>query len=480
MKHTHTSHPFVRIAFTLKRSSVLGLLCLSACNMIPTYQQPVLPVPTSYGSAVSASAVTGQALAADLHWHQVYADGKLQQLIAEALKNNRDMRVALLNIEKARLQYRVKGAALFPSIDASGTESRQRTSGDLSATGEPSTSGTYGVNVGFSGYELDLFGRVRSLKQQSLQTFLATEADQYSTKISLIAEVASAYYTLAADQALLALAQQTFSAQQDTLKLTQRKLEIGVENQLTVSQQQTLVEEARADTANYTAQVAIDKSALALLIGGEVSPALLPPAITAFPKVALDLPAGLPSDMLTRRPDIMSAEHSLLAANANIGAARAAFFPKIALTATAGTSSTDLARLFMGGTGVWSFIPSITIPIFNWGSNSANLNIARVERDITVSTYEKTIQTAFKEVSDGLVKATGLREQVKAYEVRQSAAQQSLQLSKARFDYGVDAYLSVLDAQRTLYSTQKTLISMQLAQLNNYATLYKALGGGWQ
>jgi multidrug efflux system outer membrane protein len=334
--------------------------------------------------------------------------------------------------------------------------------------------------VGFSSFELDLFGRVRSLKQQAAQAFLATEANQHSTKISLIAEVASAYYTLAADQALLALAQQTFNTQENTLKLTQRKLEIGVENQLTVSQQQTAVEEARADVANYTAQLAMDKNALALLVGGEVSSTLLPPLITAFPKIDVGLPTGLPSDVLTRRPDIISAEHSLLAANANIGAARAAFFPKIALTATAGSSSGDLARLFMGGTGVWSFVPSITLPIFDMGTNRANLKIANVERDISIATYEKTIQTAFKEVSDALAQATGLREQVKAYEVRQAAAQQSLQLSQARFNYGVDAYLTVLDAQRTLYSTQKTLISMQLAQLNNYASLYKVLGGGWQ
>lgn len=460
--------------------SAATIICLSACTMMPVYQQPALPVSASYGGDAAPTASAGQVLAADLHWREVYKDGKLQHLISAALSNNRDMRVALLNIEKARAQYRVQGASLFPSISASANESRQRISGDLSSTGQSYISSPYSASVGFSSFELDVFGRVRSLKQQALQEFLATEANQHSTKISLIAEVASAYYTLAADQALLVLAQQTFTAQKDTLKLTQRKLEIGVENQLTVSQQQTVVEEARADAANYTAQVTMDKNALTLLVGGDVSPTLLPPLITAFPKNDVDLPAGLPSDALTRRPDIISAEHSLLAANANIGAARAAFFPKIALTATAGTSSGDLARLFMGGTGVWSFVPSITVPIFNMGSNRANLKIANVERDIGIATYEKTIQTAFKEVSDALAQATGLREQVKAYEVRQAAAQQSLQLSQARFNYGVDAYLTVLDAQRTLYSTQKTLIGMQLAQLNNQATLYKVLGGGWQ
>lgn len=478
MNNKHTTHSFMSSGSKLSVSSVVGMLLLSACSMMPAYQAPALPVPANYNGGTAA--VAGQVLAADLHWREVYKDDKLQQLIAAALNNNRDMRVAVLNIEKARAQYRVQGASLFPTINASGNESRQRISGDLSSTGQPYISNSYSTSVGFSSFELDLFGRVRSLKQQAAQAFLATEANQHSTKISLIAEVASAYYTLAADQALLALAQQTFNTQENTLKLTQRKLEIGVENQLTVSQQQTAVEEARADVANYTAQLAMDKNALALLVGGEVSSTLLPPLITAFPKIDVGLPTGLPSDVLTRRPDIISAEHSLLAANANIGAARAAFFPKIALTATAGSSSGDLARLFMGGTGVWSFVPSITLPIFDMGTNRANLKIANVERDISIATYEKTIQTAFKEVSDALAQATGLREQVKAYEVRQAAAQQSLQLSQARFNYGVDAYLTVLDAQRTLYSTQKTLISMQLAQLNNYASLYKVLGGGWQ
>ncbi len=389
---------------------------LSGCTLMPRYTRPDAPVPAQFaGTDVSAAppaatadsgSVADAAYIADIGWRQVFTDPALQQVIALALDNNRDLRVAALNIEVARAQYRVDHAALLPAIEGTGTANNARTPSELAIPGQPQVFRTYSANIGVSAYELDLFGRVRSLKEQALQQFLSTAEARRSTHISLVAEVATAYLTLAADQQLLQLAQSTLASQSDSYRLQQRSFELGAASQLTLRQAQTTVETARVDVERYTAQVAQDRNALVLLVGTQVPVELLPHALpdnaSVEGNVLASVPAGLPSQLLQRRPDILEAERNLRAANANIGAARAAFFPSISLTASTGSSSSSLSRLFDAGTRAWSFVPTLTLPIFNAGRNRANLDMAKANRDIEVARYEKSIQSAFREVSDAL------------------------------------------------------------------------------
>ncbi|TQT41669.1 efflux transporter outer membrane subunit, partial [Xanthomonas perforans] len=328
-----------------------------------------------------------------------------------------------------------------------------------------------------------LFGRVRSLKEQALQQFLFTAEARRSTHISLVAEVATAYLTLAADQQLLQLAQSTLASQSESYRLQQRSFELGAASQLTLRQAQTTVETARVDVERYTAQVAQDRNALVLLVGTQVPVELLPHALpdnaSVEGNVLASVPAGLPSQLLQRRPDILEAERNLRAANANIGAARAAFFPSISLTASTGSSSSSLSRLFDAGTRAWSFVPTLTLPIFNAGRNRANLDMAKANRDIEVARYEKSIQSAFREVSDALAQRDTLGRQLQAQQALVDATADSYRLSQARFERGIDSYLQALDAQRSLYSAQQTLINTQLSRFTNLVTFYKAMGGGW-
>ena len=454
---------------------LLASTAVSACTLAPDYQRPVLPVAQTWSTptAEPATSVT----AADLDWRQVLLDPRLQGVVDLALRQNRDLRVAVLNIEKARAQYGVQRSALFPGVNGVASETRSRTPASVSQTGQAFDTEVYSASVGFTAYELDLFGRVRSLSQAALQSFFATQETSRSVRISLIAETANAWLTLAADQDRLALARDTLSTREESLRLIRQRVDGGAGSLLDLRNAETLAETARSDVAVYTAQVAQDRNALTLLAGGDVPTDLLPSGL-ASATILADLPAGLPSDVLVRRPDVLAAEHQLQGANANIGAARAAFFPRISLTGSTGTTSTDLDGLFKGGSGTWSFVPQISLPIFAGGANVANLNVSKANRDIAVATYEKTVQTAFREVSDALSVRATVADRVAAQERLVTAAADTQRLSQQRRDAGLDSALTLLDSQRTLYSAQQGLIAARLARATNLVTLYKTLGGG--
>jgi len=470
----------------LKLLTLALAAALGACSLMPAYQRPAAPVPASYPLArdtdAAADSATSAAIAPDIGWRDFLADERLKKLVSLALDNNRDLRVAVLDIEQSRAQYRIQDAATLPTVDATGSGNASRSPADVSTTGQAGITRQYSATLGLSAYELDLFGRVRSLSAEALQQFLASEEARRSTQISLVAEVANDYLTLAADQERLKLAQRTLQSQSDSYALTMRKAELGAASDLALRQAQTTVESARSDVAGYTSQIAQDRNALTLLVGAPIPDALMPTGLDdALGALGSrnDLPAGLPSTLLRRRPDVLQAEHQLEAANANIGAARAAFYPRITLTADAGTASSALSGLFKGGSGSWTFAPQINLPIFDGGSNRANLDLARIDRDIQVAQYEKTIQTAFREVADSLALRNALQGQVEAQTALVEAWIQSYRLSEARFERGADSYLEVLDAERSLYAAQQNLIGTQRSRISNLVTLYKALGGGW-
>lgn len=454
------------------------MLVLSGCTMEPEYHRPALPVAAHYDQQGKDTVVNG----ADIRWQNFFTDPVMKQLIMLSLQNNRDLRVAALNVEVARSQVQIDRAALLPSIDLSASQTSAHLPGNLynTALSGPVTYHELNTSLGVSAWELDFFGRLRSLRNQALESYLATAATQRATQISLISEVASGYLSLCADNELLKLAQDTVQSQQDSYNLTKRSFEGGVSSEQDLVQAETSVRAAQADVATYSRQVRQDVNALRLLVGTELPPNMLASArlnkAWQFPAT----PAGLPSDLLTRRPDIISAEHTLKAANANIGAARAAFFPSISLTASGGSTSNSLGHLLEGGTGAWSFVPSITLPIFDGGVNSANLNIAHLQKRIEIADYEKTIQTAFKEVGDALAGQNTYKDELAARLQDEQANQKNYDFAHIRYQQGVDNYLNVLVAQRSLYAAQKSLITTQLGQLNQQITLYKVLGGGWK
>ena len=470
-----------RVAGAL-RSLVVALAAatLGACTtLIPDFARPAAPVPASFPQA-AAGAPADAPFAEQLPWRDYFADARLQQTIGLALANNRDLRVAALNIERARAQYGIQRADLFPSIALGGGQSAQRVPGDLSMSGDSTISRQYSANLGFAAYELDFFGRVRSLEEQALQTYLGSEEARRSAQISLVAEVANAWLRLAADRERLALARDTFETRRKSFELTRRSFELGAVSGLELRQSETLMQTARADAARYAALVAQDENALALVAGGAVPAELQPQAIGERLAAVAELPAGVPSEVLARRPDVAQAERALMAANASIGAARAAFFPRITLTANAGTASSALDGLFDGGSGAWSFVPQIRLPIFEAGRLQASLDVAEIQRDIQVAQYEKAIQSAFREVADALAERATLAEQLDARRSLVAAAKKSFELSEARYKGGVDSYLNLLDAQRSLYGAELELIGTRLADATNRVALYKALGGGWQ
>ncbi|MHA3737571.1 efflux RND transporter outer membrane subunit EmhC [Pseudomonas sp. Eth.TT006] len=460
-------------------SLAVAAFVLSGCSLIPDYQRPEAPVAGQYpqGPAYSPAQAPAQT-AAEQGWKQFFHDPALQQLIQVALENNRDLRVAALNIDAYAAQYRIQRADLFPAVSANASGSRQRVPARASQTGDASITSSYSATVGISAYELDLFGRVRSLSEQALQQYFATEEARRSTQISLVANVANAYLTWQADKELLKLTQDTLGAFEESYKLTSRSNEVGVASALDLAQSRTSVENARAQLARYTRQVAQDENSLTLLLGTGI-PANLQGTKPLSDDLLSDVPAGLPSDLLQRRPDILQAEHNLKAANANIGAARAAFFPSISLTANAGSLSPDLSGLFKGGSGTWLFQPQINLPIFNAGSLRASLDYAKIQKDIGVANYEKSIQTAFQEVADGLAARQTYTEQLQAQRDFVAANQDYYRLAERRYRIGVDSNLTFLDAQRQLFSAQQALITDRLAQLTSAVNLYKALGGGW-
>jgi multidrug efflux system outer membrane protein len=467
---------------TLVASGLAAGLLAGCATLEPTYHRPTLPTPAAFPQATldDLAAPAG----GKIGWQAFFVDPKLRQLIALGLANNRDLRVAVANVEAARAKYHVQRADLLPSINASlgATYGHQQV-----ITGTPTNPNTapltyeehqYTTNVGFSSYELDLFGRVRSLTKSSLEQYFSTREAQRAAQITLIAEIADDDLTLAADSAILKTAQDTLTSASASLDLAQKRFDHGVASQLDVAQARTLVEQARSDVANDTTIVAQDRDALDFVVGSPVPDALLPDALDDQLPVMSDVPAGLPSDVLLSRPDVLEAEHQLKAENAQIGAARAAFFPTITLTGSGGTTSTDLTNLFKGPFAIWSFAPQVSVPIFNGGANIANLDYAKAERTVAVAQYEKAIQSAFKDVADALARRATIDEQLAAQQAGVDAAADAARLSRARYERGSDTYLNVLTAERTLYSAQETLIAARLTRATNLVSLYTALGGG--
>ncbi|MBD8097118.1 AdeC/AdeK/OprM family multidrug efflux complex outer membrane factor [Pseudomonas fluorescens] len=450
---------------------------LGGCSLIPEYQRPDAPVPTHYPhDGVYRQAQAG-ALPDAVDWRQLFHDPALAPLIDAALVNNRDLRVAALNVQAFQAQYRIQRADLFPAVSATGAGKRQKLPEGVTGTGKSAITSNYSATLGLSAYELDLFGRVRSLSEQAMLTYLGTEQARRSAQLSLVANVANAYLTWRADQELLALAEQTLAANDRSWQLTSRSKTAGKASALDVVQARTAVESTRASVARYERQVAQDLNNLTLLVGGPVDANL--PARPLADDLVARVPAGLPSDLLQRRPDILQAEYQLQAANANIGAARAAFFPSITLTANAGSTSTQLSGLFKGGAGTWTFQPQINLPIFNAGSLRASLDYAKLQKDITVAQYEKSIQTAFQEVADGLAARQTFNDQLDAQRDFVAANQRYYDLAQHRYRSGVDSNLTFLDAQRALFNSQQALIVDRLAQLVAQVNLYTALGGAW-
>ena len=461
---------------TLTSLGLVALLGASGCmSLIPQYQRPAAPVPAAYPAEASPGSAAGAAAsaAAEIDWQAYFADPRLKRLVEIALANNRDLRIAVLNIEQARASYQVKRADELPSVGAG-----------LVAQRQPGSAGslvnTYSVGLAVTGYELDFFGRVRSLSQAALAQYLATDEARKTVQIALIASVANGYLNLLADDELLRVTRDTLVTREESFKLTKLKFDNGAASELDFRQAESLLEGARVSLASTLRQRALDENALVLLLGQGVPADLPAPLPLAGQQVSTELPAGLPSDLLARRPDVRSAEQQLIAANANIGAARAAFFPKITLTANAGTASTELSGLFKSGTWAVTGTAQLLQPIFDAGRNRANLDVAKVNREIAVAQYEKAIQTAFREVADSLAGRATLGEQLRAQLAQRNAAEVSFKLADLRYRSGAASYLDVLDAQRALFTAQQATVQVQALQVQNLVTLYKVLGGGWK
>jgi outer membrane protein, multidrug efflux system len=454
----------------------------------PHYQRPPTPVPALPDSAA------GGAAAADTGWSDFFPDPQLRELIALALRNNRDLRVAALNVQSAQAQYRIQNAQLFPTINASAVEQVQGiplsvleaefpSASASVAGGSPLPTGgitvrTFDVGVGFTSYELDFFGRIRSLSHAALQQYFSSGETRRSVQLTLVAEVATAYLAVLADQTLLDITRGTLKSQEDSYSLTQKMFNGGTTTELALRQAETTVDTARANLAQYRRQLAQDRDALQLLLGAPIPDDIDFSGGLDRGNLVAELEEGIPSDVLVRRPDVLAAEHQLQAANAQIGAARAAFLPAISLTGNFGTESSQLSGLFKSGTRAWSFSPDISLPIFAGGANVANLQATKLARDTAVAQYEKAIQTAFREVADALVARSTLDEQLSAQQALVNASAIAYRLADMRYRGGVDSYLTALVAQVSLYGAQQQLQTVRLQRLENLVTLYKALGGG--
>ena len=448
----------------------MTILLMGGCTMVPRYQRPIAPVASSFPDGPAT--VTRPAAAADLAWRDVFSDQRLQRLIELALVNNLDLRVAILNVEQSRAQYRITRSALFPHVEGDGSYIRSQS---LGVTGD-----SWNASLGSTAYELDLFGRVRSLNEQALEEFFATAEARRSAQISLVAELANEYFTLRADEEQLKVAEQVLATVQESYKLNEASFNAGDASELDVRTAEGQVHTAKINVLEYERQIAQAQHALEPLVGGPLPVDL--PIAAAFTDAQLvaDVPAGLPSDLVQRRPDILEAEHTLKAANANIGAARAAFFPTISLTGSIGTSSTAFQKLFGSGTGVWSFSPQITVPIFTAGENVATLEAAKVSTRIEVANYQKAIQIAFREVADALVATSNYRKQIDEQATLIVVEQRRFDLANLRYRQGDAGYLDVLSAQQDLYNAQQNQLQAQLNKLSGQISLYKALGGGWK
>ena len=478
----------------------LAAVALSACTLMPHYQRPQSPVPDRWPADAgdAAAAASGASVFADqIGWRDFFTDPRLQRLVEIALENNRNLRIAVLNVSASEAQFRIQRGNLFPAISASGSGLAERlpangalplggvggsggSNTEVPSGGAATTFHYYTAGIGFTNYELDLFGRERSLTTQAFEQYLAQSEARRSTQISLVAEVATDYFAVLADDELVKVTQETLQNEIESYDLTMAMYQRDTATLLSLRQAESVVDAARASLAQYERQLAQDTHALTLVLGQEL-PADLPPAKDMNAEGLLaQVPEGLPSNLLTHRPDVGAAEHTLQAANANIGAARAAFFPSIQLTASGGTASNRLKDLFGTGTGTWSFAPTITLPIFTGGQNRANLDLAHIEKNVAVAQYELAIQTAFREVSDALSARGTYVDQRRAQEAMAAADADAYRLAQIRFRSGVDNYLATLDAQRSLYAAQQALVTVRQAELANQITLYKALGGGWQ
>lgn len=455
---------------TLTATPLALSLVLSGCmSLAPTYERPAAPVAAAF-PAMATSSASNEA-AAQIEWQRFFADARLKQLIDLSLANNRDLRVAILNIEQARAQYQIRRADQLPTLAAVVAGNRAPGANDSVTT-------TYSAGFGVSAFELDLFGRVRNLSEAALAQFLATEEARKGTQISLIASVANTYLAVLADDELLALTRQTLGAREASLKLTQLKYDNGVVSNLDLQQALSLVDTARVVLAQQQRQRAQDAHLLVLLVGQPL-PNTLAPGNTLAQTALSELPAGLPSDLLSVRPDIRAAEQQLIGANANIGAARANFFPRISLTGTAGSASSQLSGLFGSGSFGWTFAPQAVLPIFDYGRNTAYLGSATAGRDIAVAQYERSIQVAFREVSDALAGQATYAEQLRAQRAVAAAEAERFKLSDLRYRSGAASYLDLLDAQRSLFNAQQAAVQANLQRLQNQVTLYRVLGGGW-
>jgi multidrug efflux system outer membrane protein len=491
-----------------RSSCALAAALLAGCSLIPNYERPAAPVSDQWPqeSQAPAAATSAQKPANELPWQQFFVEpatpgnAGLRQTIELALASNRDLRAAIANMEQTRAQYQIQRASLLPALGLNVNETRSAPNPyqALGLGGRVSSNALW--TVGITAWEIDLFGRIRALKEQALAQYLATEQARQSVQMSLIASVADTWLQLKTDTELLALAQRTEATYEQSLQLTQLRFDHGAASQIDLDSAQSVAAAARAAAAQQRRLRAQDINALALLAGVPAEqlpiPPLLPvnlppapanpaqladtPAPTApLPEFA-GVPAGLPSDLLLRRPDIRAAEQQLIAANANIGAARAAFFPRITLTAGLGRVSDTLDHLISGPTmGAWSFVPNLVLPIFEFGRNSGNLQAAKAARDAAVAQYEKAIQSAFREVADALAGRATYADQLAALQTQAQSERQRYRLSDLSYRNGAASYLNLLDAQRSLFAVEQSLAQVRLAQRVNEVALYKALGGGW-
>lgn len=462
----------------LPAALLLGATLISGCSFAPRYQRPVAPVPQTLPTIAATGEADPQQTVADLGWQEFFTDPRLRATIGMALENNRDLRIAAANVEQARALYRVERSGLLPGvgIDAGGTVQRTRAEEAIMFGGDR-TRDDWSASIG-AAWEIDLFGRIRNLSEAGLQQFFAATEVQRAARISLIAETANAWLTLAADRNRLEIAEATLKNFAGTLKLTQARFDVGAGSATEVRQAQTSYDAARSDVALFRTYVQQDLNALNLLVGTTVPDDMLPVEHNAQPATLTQLPVGISSEILLRRPDVQAAEHELMASNANIGAARAAFFPTISLTGMFGTISSGLSDLFGSGSDVWSFSPGVSLPIFTGGRNRANLKYSEAARDAAVARYERTIQTAFREVADAIARRSTIDEQLEAQQSLVAASTDLFELAEARYRLGSDPFLATLDAQRTLFAAQQSLIATRLVRDVNLVELYRSLGGG--
>ncbi|MBU2979600.1 efflux transporter outer membrane subunit [Alteromonas sp. C1M14] len=452
---------------------MVGVL-LGGCSSFSTeYTRPAMPVSNQLSAQAGAHAPgLSSQLAMAVPWQTFIKDERLKAVITLALENNRSLRETLADVEAARATYRIQRSDLYPNIDVSVSGTRARSTSGV-------TSSSYAAEVGLSSYEIDLFGKNQRLTDAEMETYLASEDTFRATKITLIGEIANAWLTLAADQNLLSLAKETADNAQQTLTITQKRMELGVDSRIDVASAKTTYYAAQSDIASYTTQVNQDINALRLLVGSDVDQSVLATMLPDSDELVTDIPAGLGSDILLTRPDVLAAEHDLKAAHADIDAARAAFFPSISLTAAGGLGSLSLSDLFSSGaTKIWSLAPSISLPIFNGGENEANLDYAKAQQQKYLAAYEYAIQSAFSEVADALARRATIQQQIDAEEALVAASKQSYELSLARYKKGVDSFQTALEAQRTYYSAAQSLILTRQSDLENRITLYRVMGGG--